>query len=211
MTPYSRQAIRLPISPCLKGQWYKAFKRKHDNLLSILEVKLQLVALEALVQYYNSPLRCFTFRDFQIAPTLEEYEHLLGLPLAESPYYFHRGLLEGVQRSYLEEWLHQLQKKEDWRAVMDVYGLLVYKIVLFPHTEDYIDLAVIDVFFSKRDRGENPIMAILANTHHTLSYYCERQGKSLRCCAHLLYLWLTAHLFHNKRKTTCLVKDFKWS
>ncbi|RDY05229.1 hypothetical protein CR513_10952, partial [Mucuna pruriens] len=93
---------------------------------------------------------------------------------------------------------------------MDVYGLLVYEIVLFPHMEDYIDQAAIDIFLANRDRGENPTMEILANTYYTLSYYCERQGKSLRCCAHLLYLLLTAHLFHNKRKTTCPIEDFKW-
>ncbi|RDX91950.1 hypothetical protein CR513_25994, partial [Mucuna pruriens] len=61
---------------CLKGRWCRTFKRKHDNLLNIIDVELQ----PALVQYYDLPLRCFTFRNFQIAPTLEEYEHLLGLP-----------------------------------------------------------------------------------------------------------------------------------
>ncbi|RDX99210.1 hypothetical protein CR513_17757, partial [Mucuna pruriens] len=53
---------------CLKGQWRRAFERMHRNLL----------------------LRCFTFRDLQLDPTLEEYEHLLGLPLAESARYFHQ-------------------------------------------------------------------------------------------------------------------------
>ncbi|RDY05228.1 hypothetical protein CR513_10951, partial [Mucuna pruriens] len=76
---------------CLKGQWHRAFERKHDNLLSILEVEVQPAALVTLAQYYDSPLRCFTFRDFHIAPTLEEYKRLLRLPLAESPHYFHRG------------------------------------------------------------------------------------------------------------------------
>ncbi|RDX72156.1 hypothetical protein CR513_48390, partial [Mucuna pruriens] len=68
----------------------RAFERKHGNLLRILEVETQPKALEALVQYYDPPARCFTFSDFQLAPTLEEYERLLGLPLAESAYYFHQ-------------------------------------------------------------------------------------------------------------------------
>ncbi|RDY07815.1 hypothetical protein CR513_08023, partial [Mucuna pruriens] len=36
-------------------------------------------------------MRCFTFQDFQLAPTLEEYERLLELPVAKSPQYFYRG------------------------------------------------------------------------------------------------------------------------
>ncbi|RDY13607.1 hypothetical protein CR513_01446, partial [Mucuna pruriens] len=166
------------------------------------------------------------------------YERLLVLPLAESPHYFHRvqspswasiakllrvigsemvrekrnqNGLKGIQRSYLEERLHRLQKDGDWPTVMDVYGLLVYGTVLFPHGDDYVDLAAIDAYLAKRDKGENPTIALLANTYYTLNYCCERKGGSLRCCTHLLYLWLTIHLFHSKRKTTCPVEDFKWS
>ncbi|RDX63745.1 hypothetical protein CR513_57787, partial [Mucuna pruriens] len=47
--------------------------------------------LEALTQYYDPSLRCFTFKDFQMAPILEEYERLLGLPLGDALHYFHRG------------------------------------------------------------------------------------------------------------------------
>ncbi|RDX87088.1 hypothetical protein CR513_31484, partial [Mucuna pruriens] len=78
------------ISSYLKGQWRRTFEKMHGNLLQILEIETQPEALEALVQYYDAPARCFTFRDFQMAPTLEEYERLLGLPLAESGSYFHQ-------------------------------------------------------------------------------------------------------------------------
>ncbi|RDY00993.1 hypothetical protein CR513_15750, partial [Mucuna pruriens] len=91
-------------------------------------IRVQLVALLALFQYYDSPMRCFTFKDFQLAPTLEEYERLLGFPLAKGHYPSsalvakmlmvleleivkkrrNRNDLEGIQRIYLEERLHQL-------------------------------------------------------------------------------------------------------
>ncbi|RDY05193.1 hypothetical protein CR513_10975, partial [Mucuna pruriens] len=74
-----------------QGQWRRVFEKLHGNLLRILEIETQPAALEALFQYYDPPIRCFTFRDFQIAPTLEEYERLLGLPLAEFPHYFHQA------------------------------------------------------------------------------------------------------------------------
>ncbi|RDX89107.1 hypothetical protein CR513_29208, partial [Mucuna pruriens] len=78
---------------CLKGQWHRAFERRHNNLLCLLDIETQPTTLEALVQYYDPPARCFTFRDFQVAPTLEEYERLLGLPLEGSTQYFHQDHL----------------------------------------------------------------------------------------------------------------------
>ncbi|RDX74256.1 hypothetical protein CR513_46019, partial [Mucuna pruriens] len=122
-----------------------------------------------------------------------------------------RGQNEGIQRINLEERLHQLLREEDWPAFMDVYRLLVYEIVLFPHLEDYIDLTTIDAFLVKRDKGENHIIAVLANTYYTLNYCYERNGKSLRCCTPLLYLWMTTHHFHNKWRTACPMEDFQWS
>ncbi|RDX89677.1 hypothetical protein CR513_28561, partial [Mucuna pruriens] len=93
---------------------------------------------------------------------------------------------------------------------MDVYELLVYGIVLFPHLEDYIDLVAIDIFLAKRNKGENPVIAVLADTYCTINYCCEKNMKSLRCSTYLLYLWMTTHLFHSKCKMTCPVEDFKW-
>ena len=35
----------------------------------------------------NLPLRCFTFQDFQLVPTVEEFEQILDLPLeGKTPY-----------------------------------------------------------------------------------------------------------------------------
>ncbi|RDX93932.1 hypothetical protein CR513_23742, partial [Mucuna pruriens] len=170
-------------------------------------------ALEALVQYYDSPIRCFTFRDFQMAPTLEEYERLLGLPLTESSLYFHQGQppswatiarllrvsetemakrrrnrnsMEGIPRVYIEERLLQFQEEQDWDAMIDVLGLLLYGVVLFPYIEDYIDLAAMEAFLAKRDRGENPTMAVLADTYYSLHQCGEQRRGALDaappCC-----------------------------
>ncbi|RDY06252.1 hypothetical protein CR513_09799, partial [Mucuna pruriens] len=174
----------------------------------------------------------------RLASTLEEYEHLLGLPLARSVQYFHqdqpsswaviakllktseeemtrakrnRNRLEGLPRIYLEERLDQLQGRKDWPVVMDALGLLVYEILLFPQVEDHVDLVAMGVFLAKKDRGENPTMAVLANTYYTLNQCGEQKRGILRCCTLLLYLWLTAHLFHCKHRTTCPIEDFKWS
>ena len=50
-----------------------SLSRKYGRILDLLEVDVQTDAQTALAQYYDSPLRCFTFADFQLVPTLEEY------------------------------------------------------------------------------------------------------------------------------------------
>ncbi|RDX90231.1 hypothetical protein CR513_27929, partial [Mucuna pruriens] len=221
----------------LKGQRRRTFEKKHGNLIDILNIQVQPIALEMLVQYYDTFLRSFTFNNFQIAPILEEYERLLGLPLETSPQYLYRGktpswssiakLLrvtearlskekkirngtKGIYKSFLDERLHQFRQEEDWPAFMDVYGLAIYGLVLFPHGDDYIDMVSADAYMARRDRGENPTMALLANTYYTLNHCCERRGGYLRYCIPLLYLWMTSHLFHSKTKSLCPIEDFKW-
>ncbi|RDX93030.1 hypothetical protein CR513_24763, partial [Mucuna pruriens] len=75
----------------LKGQWRRAFERKYGNLLGLVNIEVQPAALSALTQYYDLPLKCFTFRDFQLTPTLEEYERLIGIPYDKSPPYLFKG------------------------------------------------------------------------------------------------------------------------
>ncbi|RDX64757.1 hypothetical protein CR513_56652, partial [Mucuna pruriens] len=111
----------------------------------------------------------------------------------------------------IKDRLHQLRKEGDWQTFMDVYGLLIYSIVLFPQIEDYIDLAVVDAFLAKKDRGENTVIVVLANTYYTLNYCYEKNRKGLRCCTPLLYLWMAAHLFHSKRRMTYPIEDHYWS
>ncbi|RDX65959.1 hypothetical protein CR513_55326, partial [Mucuna pruriens] len=125
-----------------------------------------------LTQFYNPLLRCFTFKDFQLAPTLEEYERLLGMPLAKSPLYFPKG------------------HHPSWASVA--------KLLRMPESEieDYVDLVVLGAYLGKHNQGENPIIEVLANTYYTLDD-----------CTSLLYLWMTAHLFHSKKKTTCPIED----
>ncbi|RDY06359.1 hypothetical protein CR513_09661, partial [Mucuna pruriens] len=221
-------AIR-SISSCLKGQWRRTFEKMHGNLLQILEIETKLEALEALVQYYDAPARCFTCRDFQMAPTLEEYKRLLGLPLAESRSYFHQdqapswGTIARLLK-VLEEEITRVKRNrptlknvdlfrvwENWSAFMDTLGLLIYGILLFPQLEDYVDLVAIGVFLAKKNKGENPVMAVLVDTYYSLNQCGERRRGVLRCCTPLLYLWLTSHLFQCKHSTTCPIEDFKWS
>lgn len=64
------------------------FRERYGNLLDILKTKLDMVLLNTLVQFYDPIYHCFTFPDFQLLPTLEEYSHRIGLPvLNEVPFF----------------------------------------------------------------------------------------------------------------------------
>ena len=58
------------------------FKQRHGKLLSILSADMVEGLLSVLVQFYDLLYRCFTFSDYQLVPTLEEYAHLLGIPVS---------------------------------------------------------------------------------------------------------------------------------
>src|SRR3954466_12621214 len=57
------------------------FKNRYGNLISILKTKVEKGILETLVQFYDPVYHCFTFPDYQLMPTLEEYSYWIGLPV----------------------------------------------------------------------------------------------------------------------------------
>ncbi|RDY14359.1 hypothetical protein CR513_00582, partial [Mucuna pruriens] len=221
----------------IRGPWRRVLEEKYGKILGLLEVEVQPHALAVMAQFYDVPLRCFLFRDFQLAPTLEEYERILGMPIKEPAVYFPRGYLpswgavaglirrpeaevrqakrarngvEGLPREYLEDVLAQQREAKDWQAAIDTLALIIYGIVLFPRLEDYVDLAAVDVLLAVKEKNENPVPALLADTYHTLNSCSGSQGRNLRCCIHALFLWMTAHCCPGRCKTGCPVEDYKW-
>ncbi|CAJ2672996.1 unnamed protein product [Trifolium pratense] len=67
------------------------FRYHYGRLLDLLQVRVNENALTTLAQFYDPPLRCFTFQDFQLAPTLEEFAKILGFDLRESKPYLNLG------------------------------------------------------------------------------------------------------------------------
>ena len=45
----------------MKTRQKNAFRKRYGNLLRLLNVEVQASAVTALAQYYDPPLRCFTF------------------------------------------------------------------------------------------------------------------------------------------------------
>ncbi|RDX66159.1 hypothetical protein CR513_55109, partial [Mucuna pruriens] len=73
----------------LKGSARRMFEVRFGKILDLVEIEVQPEALSALAQFYDSPMRSFLFKKFQLAPTMEEYKHILGIPLIDrSPYLY---------------------------------------------------------------------------------------------------------------------------
>ena len=62
------------LSRKLKSIQRTTFRKKYGNLLELLELDIEMDIVTALAQYYDSSMRCFLFQDFQLVPTIEEYE-----------------------------------------------------------------------------------------------------------------------------------------
>lgn len=200
------------------------FMGKFGKILDLLEVNVQVDALTALAQFYDPPFRCFTFKDFQLAPTLEEFERIMGYPMKGSkPYQYmehypslktiaetfdipikeiednrtNKDNLIGFPIKYLEEKAVNLARDGKWDTFMDVLALIIYGIVLFPTIKDFVDFMAIYVFLAYKHRGENPVPAVLADIYCTLDFRHEKEGGLIHCCSPILYFWFVKHIFQD--------------
>jgi len=139
----------------------------------MIEVLVEAVA--SLTQYYDQLLRCFTFGDFQLAPTIEEFEEILGCsiggrkPCLFSGYYHSmvrvagvvkisereldqvkqsRNGVVGIPRKCLEEKAETMASQGEWVSFMDALALLVFGTLLFMNVDGLVDLTTINTFLA---------------------------------------------------------------
>ena len=60
-----------------------SFLKIHGYLLSLVTSKLDEQMMSVLVHFYDLLYHCFTFQDYQLVPTLEEFYELLGISVLE--------------------------------------------------------------------------------------------------------------------------------
>ncbi|KAI5433216.1 hypothetical protein KIW84_020481 [Lathyrus oleraceus] len=192
------------------------FGKNHGNLLSILNQQVDHTALITLAQFYDLPLRCFTFQDFQLAPTLEEFERLVRIPMKDKSLFegtdeylpleviaseLHmdekeakdnletKGNTKGFSLSFLLERAHTLLKAESWDACYSAIALAIYGVVMFPNMDGFVDMTAICVFLTR-----NPVPTLLANVYYHISHRYTKKRGLIACCAPLLYQWFLEHL-----------------
>lgn len=207
--------------------WGKLPPLYQDNLefifgkiLHLLNVPVQLEAITCLAQFYDPPLRWFTFKDFHLAPTLEE----LGLILRSSKemrgvytdigripkisdlasllkvpnlpsFYKGDGDVQGFNRTNLEFLAQKMVDGKRWVNLEDTLALLIFGLVLFPNLENFINNAALSVFWSARIFAKDYVPALLADIYYTLEVrYAKKRGLML-CCIPLLYQCFSAQIF----------------
>lgn len=192
------------------------FGKDYGNLLSLLNKEADPLVFLTLAQFYVSPMRCFTFQDFQIAPMLEEFEHLVGIPIKNKlPFMGVEGTLEhevivdalhmhkkevtanlrvkgntkGFLLNFLIERAYTLLEAQSWEACYATIALAIYGIILFPNFDDFVDMSAICIFLTK-----NPVPTLLTDVFYYLTWRSAKKGGMVACCAPLLYTWLQTHL-----------------
>ncbi|XP_058763006.1 uncharacterized protein LOC131636417 [Vicia villosa] len=200
----------------LKGEVLRDFNHDYGNLLSILNTSFDPMALITLFQFYDPHLRCFTFQDYQLVSTLEEFSYILNIritdevPFARVPKVvrlekiveaLHMGIKEvernwkssgaipGFYLCFLISKAEEAVKKECWVDFGRLLAIIIYGIVLFPSVENFVSLSAICVFMNK-----NPVSTLLADTYFAIHSRNKKGGYVNGSCLSLLYRWFMLHL-----------------
>ncbi|XP_050875212.1 uncharacterized protein LOC127078832 [Lathyrus oleraceus] len=191
-------------------------KASYGNLLGILNTKVNITTMHTLVQFYDPPLRCFTFQDYQLAPMLEEYSHILGIRIKnqvpyvrtkELPKYqdlaeaLHigkkevelnlkpKGGIHGSTPKFLVDKAIAFSEAGSWTTFNVNLALLIYGIMLFPNMEEFVDLATIHILLT-----QNHIPTLVADTYYSIHVRTQKKKGTIVYCAPLLYRWFILHL-----------------
>ncbi|XP_050877402.1 uncharacterized protein LOC127081162 [Lathyrus oleraceus] len=193
-----------------------AFKEAYGNLLCILNTEVNITIAHTLVQFYDPPLRCFTFQDYQLVPTLEEYSHILGIKIKNQVPYIRtkelpeyrelaealhmgnkeielnlkpKGGIHGFTFKFLVDKSITFVEAGSWMPFNAHLALLIYGIILFLNMEELVDLAAIHIFLT-----QNPIPTLLADTYYSIHVRTQKKKGIIVCCTPLLYIWFISHL-----------------
>ncbi|XP_050889388.1 uncharacterized protein LOC127094624 [Lathyrus oleraceus] len=133
---------------------------------------MDMMTALTIAQFYDPPLHCFTFSDFQLAHTLEEFERIVGRNLRDhNPF---PKFDEGISP----------------KRIALALGLKVSEVV---DNWDGRDLSM--VFLGMRIfLSGNPVPFLLADLHYALHDRHEKKGGTILCCPQLLHAWFRSHM-----------------
>ncbi|KAL5124501.1 hypothetical protein HKD37_02G004880 [Glycine soja] len=77
---------------------HQAFCKAYGKIWDLAMIEVSVEAIASLAQYYDQSLRCFTFGDFRLVPTIEEFEGILGCPLGRRKPYLFSGFYTSMAR-----------------------------------------------------------------------------------------------------------------
>lgn len=215
----------------------RKFILRYGNILDLLKFPIQVEVIIALAQFYDPPLTCFTFQDFQLAPTLEEFGKLLDPPRKKNGPYQGIGqfvkpedlamtlnipiddlLLHekenrespGLKIIYLEIVAQGFTNTEKGESFGDALTLLIFGLIIFQNMDNFIDYTAISVFWVVKNQGMDPAPAHLIDVYYTMYTRHHKNIGLLRYCIPLLYSWLASHLYEDIYMIKSM-KSHEWS
>ncbi|KAI5427166.1 hypothetical protein KIW84_032548 [Lathyrus oleraceus] len=192
------------------------FKARFGKLLPLLTTQVDEGLMSVLVQFYDPLYRCFTFPDFQLLPTLEEYAYLVGIPILDQlsfsglesiptsqeitdmlhideslvgAHMTTKGGIQGLPSEFLIAQATIYGKAMSENAFEAIFVLLIYGLVLFPNIDKFVDVNAIRIFSAL-----NPVPTLLGDTYFSLHMRNAKGGGAIVCCLPLLYKWFISHL-----------------
>ena len=76
----------------------QAFSKAYGTIWDLAMIKVSIEAIASLTQSYTQSLKCFTFGDVQLVPTIEEFEGILGCPLEGRKTYLFSGFYPSMAK-----------------------------------------------------------------------------------------------------------------
>ena len=165
--------------------------------------------MSVIFQFFDHNIHCLTFPDYQLMRMLEEFSKLLGLPILEQiPFTgleqdptsenvdiaFHlkqsdiesswerRSGVKGILVKFLMEKARVFLDAMSYHDFEDVLALLIYGLVLFPNSDQFIDVSAINISLAY-----NPVPMLLRDILHSLHTRTMKKRETLMCCTPLLY------------------------
>ncbi|XP_058757560.1 uncharacterized protein LOC131630838 [Vicia villosa] len=192
------------------------FSERHGHLLDLVTSGFEEEMMSVLFQFFDPERHCFTFPDYQLVPTMEEFSETLQIPignqlpftgLEKSPKpeaiaaalhlrkseieknWETRSGVEGFLAKFLIDKARSFSKSMSYHAFEDILALLIYGLVLFPNPDQFIDVHAIKIFLT-----HNPVPTLLGDILHSLHTRTMKKRGTLMCCIPLLSRWFISHL-----------------
>ena len=118
--------------------------------------------------------------------------------------------MRGWKKSVFENHLEALAQRGDWNHFQKTVALFLFGLVLFPISKNLIDRAAMDIFHVVETQRRSFVPVDLAETLLSLVVCKEKKGGKLRCCSHMIYVWIMTHLFARSHggRISDLLRDF---
>src|ERR1044072_5518842 len=99
--------------------------------------------------------------------------------------------------------IREFLKDRSFHAFEVILALLIYGLVLFPNSDQFIDVNAIKIFLTC-----NPVPTLLGDILHSLHTRTIKRQGTLMCCIPLLSRWFISHLPPSVLKNE---QRLKWS